>query len=78
MDLVQVRIKRLVGTSRYGWLETGDMLRTNAAYARHLVEDVAAAEYVIKPEKPKKQHKTTTKPATRTRKTEPEAPTEDQ
>lgn len=74
MDLVQVRIKRLVGTSRYGWLETGDMLRTTAAYARHLVEDVAAAEYVIKPEKAKKQQKTAAKPATRGKKTasEPE------
>lgn len=51
MELVQVRIKRLVITQRYGTLSSNDLLRTDAAFARHLVEDCAAAEYVqpIKP-----------------------------
>lgn len=56
MDLVEIRIKGLVNTSRYGALSTGDVLRTDAAYARHLVVDCAAAEYIAAtnpaPEKP--------------------------
>ena len=51
MELVQVRIKGLVVTSRYGALSSGDLLRTDAAFARHLVEDCGAAEYV-KPAQP--------------------------
>ena len=46
MELVTVRIKGLVATNRYGTLSIGDLLRTDAAFARHLVEDCAAAEYV--------------------------------
>jgi hypothetical protein len=46
MDLVQVEILGLVVTHRYGSLKTGDILRTDAAYAKHLVEDCAAAKYV--------------------------------
>ena len=46
MELVTGKIKGTVITSRYGALTTGDLLRTDAAFARHLVEDCAAAEYV--------------------------------
>lgn len=46
MDLVEVKIKGTVVTSRYGSLEAGDILRTDAEFARHLVEDCAAADYV--------------------------------
>ncbi|WP_041742289.1 hypothetical protein [Collimonas fungivorans] len=50
MDLVQLKIIGLVITHRYGTLSSGDILRTDAAYAKHLVEDCGAAEYII--EKP--------------------------
>lgn len=46
MDLVQVKIIGQAITSRYGTLNTGDILRTDAAFAKHLVEDCAAAEYI--------------------------------
>lgn len=46
MDLIQVRITGLISTTRYGNLQPGDLLRTDAAFARHLVEDCAAAEYI--------------------------------
>lgn len=44
--LVQVKIKGTVITSRYGSLSDGDILRTDTAFARHLVEECAAAEYI--------------------------------
>lgn len=50
MELVQVRIRGIVSTGPYGTLQTGDVLRTDAAFARHLVEDCAAAEYVQTPQ----------------------------
>ena len=46
MQLTQLRITRTVVTSRYGALAPGDLLRTDAAFARHLVEDCAAAQYI--------------------------------
>jgi hypothetical protein len=49
MEIVEVRIIALVVTSRYGSLSHGDLLRTDAAFARHLVEDCAAAEYIHRP-----------------------------
>jgi hypothetical protein len=54
MDLVQVKIKGTVVTSRYGTLSSGDMLRTDAAYAKHLVEECGVGAYMInaKPIKP--------------------------
>jgi hypothetical protein len=45
MDLVSITIRGTVITSRYGVLSSGDVLRTDAEYARHLVEDCKAAEY---------------------------------
>lgn len=47
MDAVQIKITASqVITARYGTLSNGDMLRTDAAFARHLVEDCAAAKYI--------------------------------
>lgn len=46
MEQVQVKIKGTVTTSRYGSLSEGAILRTDAEFAKHLVEDCGAAEYV--------------------------------
>ena len=47
MDQVQIKITApQVITARYGTLSNGDVLRTDAAFARHLVEDCAAAKYL--------------------------------
>lgn len=47
MELVEVTITApQVVTARYGTLSNGDLLRTDAAFAKHLVEDCAAAKYV--------------------------------
>jgi hypothetical protein len=58
-DLVSVRIKGTVATQRYGTLVSGDILRTDAAYAKHLVEDCSAGSYVeavtVNAEKPAKK-----------------------
>jgi hypothetical protein len=45
MAIVEVKIKCIVATSRYGTLQSGDRLRTDREFARHLVEDCRAAEY---------------------------------
>ena len=45
MELVQVKITGTVDTARYGSLEAGDILRTDAAFAKHLVKDCGAAVY---------------------------------
>lgn len=63
MELVQVRIKGIVVTQRYGALSHGDILRTDAAYAQHLVEECHAAEYITAvqaQEKPKRGRKAKT------------------
>lgn len=44
-EQVEVEITGLVSTSRYGNLETGDILRTDPAFAKHLVEEAGAAKY---------------------------------
>lgn len=46
MDLVEVEITGMAITARYGTLQTGTILRTDAAYAAHLVDDCGAAKYV--------------------------------
>lgn len=43
--LVEVEILGCVMTAQYGVLSTGDILRTNAEFAAHLVNDCAAAKY---------------------------------
>lgn len=45
MALVTVTITGQAITARYGTLNTGDVLRTDAEFARHLVEDCSAAVY---------------------------------
>jgi hypothetical protein len=46
MQLVQVKIKGVVSTSRYGTLQDGDILRTDAAFAQHLVDECGAGEII--------------------------------
>lgn len=46
MQLVEVKITGQAITAKYGTLNSGDILRTDAAFARHLVKDCSAAEYV--------------------------------
>jgi hypothetical protein len=65
-ELVRVKITATVITSRYGALGPGDFLRTDAAYAKHLVEECSAAKYVTTPT-PQKQV-TEKPPATLTQK----------
>ena len=53
MDLVEVEITGQAITARYGTLKAGDILRTDKAFADHLVNDCGAAKYVVaKVEKP--------------------------
>lgn len=47
--IVEVKIRGIVSTQRYGTLEAGDVLRTDAEYAHFLVEDCQAGEYVTAP-----------------------------
>lgn len=53
MELVTVKIRGTVITARYGTLTAGDLLRTDADYARHLVEDCNAATYAAKADEAK-------------------------
>ena len=46
-DLVLVKITGCVRSTHYGDLETGDFLRTDKAFAKHLVEEAKAARYVM-------------------------------
>ena len=46
MQIVQIKITKTAVTARYGTLSPGDLLRTDAGFARHLVEDCKAAKYV--------------------------------
>lgn len=45
-EQVQVRITGMVMTNRYGTLASGSVLRTDAAFAKHLVDECNAAEYI--------------------------------
>lgn len=45
MEMVKVKIIGQAITQRYGVLNTGDIVQTDAEFARHLVDDCAAAEY---------------------------------
>lgn len=44
--MVKVKIKATVITAQYGTLSSGDILTTSEAFAKHLVDDCAAAEYL--------------------------------
>lgn len=48
--MVKIKIKGLVITNQYGTLKDGDILNTSEEYAKHLVDDCKAAEYVIEKE----------------------------
>lgn len=45
MELIEVEITSQAITAKYGTLMAGDILRTDAAFAKHLVEDCSAAKY---------------------------------
>lgn len=45
-ELVEVKMLAMTMTSKYGNLASGDILRTDAEYAKHLVDDCHAAEYI--------------------------------
>lgn len=47
MDQVDVEITSPAITARYGTLKPGDILRTDLAFAKHLVDDCHAAKYVV-------------------------------
>jgi hypothetical protein len=49
MQLVEVKITSTVVTAPYGTLTSGTILRTSAAYAKHLVEEASAAKYITAP-----------------------------
>ncbi|HQR84528.1 MAG: hypothetical protein B7Y05_08700 [Polynucleobacter sp. 24-46-87] len=49
MKLCLVKITNTVVTSQYGTLESGDILRTNPAFAKHLVEECKAAKFIENP-----------------------------
>ena len=43
--MIEVEILGIVVTHQYGTLNTGDVLRTDPEFARHLVQDCGAAKY---------------------------------
>ena len=45
MELIEVEITGQAITAQYGTLSAGDVLRTTPEFARHLVEECAAAKY---------------------------------
>ena len=49
MEQIEVEILGQVITHQYGVLNTGDVLRTDAAFAKHLVDDCGAAKYRAAP-----------------------------
>jgi hypothetical protein len=57
MQLVTVKIKGLVVTSRYGALSSGDLLRTDPEYAKYLIEECGAGEYITTPAQPAEKPK---------------------
>lgn len=46
MEQVEVEILGQVMTAQYGTLGADDILKTDAAFAKHLVDDCKAAKYV--------------------------------
>ena len=48
-EQVKIKITGQAITARYGTLSTGDLLTTDAAFAKHLVDECGAAEYVAAP-----------------------------
>jgi len=50
--MIEVEILGIVVTHQYGTMNTGDVLRTDPDFARHLVEDCGAAKYRNQPDAP--------------------------
>jgi len=48
-EKIKVKIRTTVITQRYGTLSTGDILTTDPAFAKHLVEEANAADYLDEP-----------------------------
>lgn len=46
MESVKVKVIRTAVTAMYGTLSDGDILLTSVEFAKHLVEDCNAAEYI--------------------------------
>lgn len=46
MESVKVKVIRTAVTAMYGTLSDGDILVTSAEFAKHLVEDCNAGEYL--------------------------------
>ena len=46
MELIDVEILTTTVTGQYGTLAQGDILRTSPAFARHLVKEAYAANYI--------------------------------
>jgi hypothetical protein len=87
MELVTVTITGQAITARYGTLNTGDVLRTDPAFAKHLVEDCCAAVYAQSPApeaapaktgKARKPRTTSAPPADLTAEAEAETDAEDE
>ena len=48
----QVKIIRTIATEKYGSLSDGDILRTNREFAKYLVDECNAAQYIGNPQQP--------------------------
>ena len=66
-DMVKVKIIGQAVT-QYGTHRTGDILNVSAEFARHLVEEAQAAEYVTAPAKEKAEPEPEPKPSSKARK----------
>ena len=47
---VKVKIIQTVVTAQFGTLVSGDVLVTDSAFAKHLVDDCKAAEFITAPD----------------------------
>ena len=63
MSLTKVKILVQTITPQYGVLAEGDILNTSAEFAKHLVDDCSAAEYVKAPKAAEPEPEPADKPA---------------
>ena len=68
MDQVEVRIKGNPITAQYGSLNDGDILKCSPEFAKHLVEQANAAEYIEAKKSEPKPEEEKPKPAAKTKK----------
>lgn len=47
--MVRIKIRTTCITAQFGALSTGDILTCSEEFARHLVEDCKAADYITEP-----------------------------